>query len=118
MFFYGIHPNAAQYPVIVNAYLGEPAMNATERARDSSQEPIEVKIIAVASDGYVCVTPEKCEAIRKLLQRVEREARLDVLKDWHCHAPHHPTATETCWACEYIAELVFDAELEAGHGRD
>ena len=37
------------------------------QAADANNEPIEVKLIAAASDGYVRVTPEKCERIRNLL---------------------------------------------------
>src|SRR5579859_4752819 len=38
-------------------------------ASDASNEPIEVKLIAAASDGMVRVTPEKCERIREILRR-------------------------------------------------
>jgi hypothetical protein len=37
-----------------------------EQAQDASNEPIEVKLIAAASDGRVKVTPEKCEHISRL----------------------------------------------------
>ena len=38
-----------------------------DQPQSSANEPIECKIIAAASDGYVNITPEKCERIRKLL---------------------------------------------------
>src|SRR5258707_124832 len=41
--------------------------DATAGPSDASNEPLEVKLIAAASDGYVNVTPEKCERIRRLL---------------------------------------------------
>jgi chromosomal replication initiation ATPase DnaA len=43
--------------------------------RDSTNEPIEVKLIAAASDGYVRVTPEKCERIHQLIAAALQEAR-------------------------------------------
>lgn len=51
-----------------------------EQASDASNEPIEVKLIAAASDGIVNVTPEKFERVRKLVARGQAEARLQEAK--------------------------------------
>jgi hypothetical protein len=36
--------------------------------KDASNEPLEIKIISAASDGFVRITPEKCERIRELIR--------------------------------------------------
>ncbi len=51
-----------------------PTTQSEFEACDSSNEPIEVKIIAAASDGLVVVTPEKCERIRALMNRATTQA--------------------------------------------
>jgi len=38
-----------------------------DEPKDASNEPLEIKIIAAASDGFVNITPEKCQRIRELL---------------------------------------------------
>ena len=39
-----------------------------DEAKDASNEPLEIKIISAASDGFVRITPEKCERIRELIR--------------------------------------------------
>lgn len=56
---------------------------------DASQEPLEVKLIAAASDSFVNVTPEKCERIRKLLASAAPPASAapaPVVRDWTNHS--------------------------------
>ena len=40
-----------------------------DEPKDASNEPLEIKIITAASDhGFVNITPEKCERIRRLIR--------------------------------------------------
>ena len=62
-----------------------------EQACDASHEPIEVKLIAAASDGHVVVTPEKCERIREILKRAalassgtNAQSPQGEIKRWFC----------------------------------
>jgi hypothetical protein len=85
-------------------------------ASDATNEPLEVKLIAAASDGMVNVTPEKVEAIKRVLDfhriddpwgramywaREHLKMKLSSC-DRPCHCPLHE-----------VAALIMEREISA-----
>src|SRR5690348_13378480 len=79
---------AAQKGAPMPTFSAEPAYTEQD-CKDSSGEPIEVKLIAAASNGLVEVTPEKFERVGKLIRSYAALERAGMREACAKHQTHY-----------------------------